>query len=73
MIKINVVGKPCPVPLNEFRKAIRRAPVGEIIEIIGTHELSKGEIALAAEETGQEILEIDEKDGVWRIGVKKVR
>ncbi|MBO8174881.1 sulfurtransferase TusA family protein [Thermococcus sp. M39] len=73
MIKINVIGKECPIPLNEFRKALRKAKVGEIIEIVGTHELSKGEIALAADETGQEILEIDEKDGVWRIVVKKVR
>ncbi|AHF80239.1 sulfurtransferase TusA family protein [Thermococcus paralvinellae] len=73
MIKINVIGKECPIPLNEFRKALRKAKVGEIIEIVGTHELSKGEIALAADETGQEILEIDEKDGIWRIVVKKVR
>ncbi|WP_457753959.1 sulfurtransferase TusA family protein [Thermococcus sp.] len=73
MIKINVIGKECPIPLNEFRKALRKAKVGEIIEIVGTHELSKGEIALAADETGQEILEIDEKNGVWRIVVKKVR
>ena len=73
MIKINVIGKECPIPLNEFRKALRKAKVGEIIEIVGTHELSKGEIALAADETGQEILEIDEKDGVWRIVVRKVR
>ena len=73
MIRINVIGKECPIPLNEFRKALRKAKVGEIIEIVGTHELSKGEIALAADETGQEILEIDEKDGVWRIVVRKVR
>ncbi|ADT83817.1 sulfurtransferase TusA family protein [Thermococcus barophilus] len=73
MIKINVIGKECPIPLNEFRKALRKAKVGEVIEIVGTHELSKGEIALAADETGQEILEIDEKDGIWRIVVKKVR
>jgi len=73
MIKIDVIGKDCPIPLNEFRKALRKAPAGEIIEIVGTHELSKGEIALAAEETGQEILEIDEKEGVWKIVVRKVR
>jgi len=73
MIRIDVIGKECPIPLNEFRKALRKAKVGEIIEIVGTHELSKGEIALAADETGQEILEIDEKDGVWRIVVRKVR
>ena len=73
MIRIDVIGKECPIPLNEFRKALRKAKVGEIIEIVGTHELSKGEIALAADETGQEILEIDEKNGIWRIVVKKVR
>ncbi|MCD6559753.1 sulfurtransferase TusA family protein [Palaeococcus sp. (in: euryarchaeotes)] len=73
MIKIDVIGKPCPVPLNEFRKALRRAKIGELIEIVGTHELSKGEIAMAADETGQEIVEIEEKEGVWRIIIKKVR
>ncbi|RLF90294.1 sulfurtransferase TusA family protein [Thermococci archaeon] len=73
MIKIDVIGKPCPVPLNEFRKALRRAKIGELIEIVGTHELSKGEIAMAADETGQEIVEIEEKEGIWRIIIKKVR
>lgn len=73
MIKIDVIGKSCPVPLNEFRKTLRRAKIGELIEIVGTHELSKGEIAMAADETGQEIVEIEEKDGVWRIVIRKVR
>jgi len=66
-IKVDVTGETCPVPLVELRKA---AP-GEIVEVVGTHPASKKEIPMAVEALGSELVDVDEKDGVWKIRVRK--
>ena len=70
-IKIDVKGETCPVPLVEMRKALRKASSGEIVEVIGTHPASKKEIPMAVESLGLELVDVEEKDGVWRIRIRK--
>jgi tRNA 2-thiouridine synthesizing protein A len=70
-IKIDVKGETCPVPLVEMRKAIKKASPGEIVEVIGTHPASKKEIPMAVEALGLELVDIEEKDGVWHIRIRK--
>ncbi len=65
------MGKTCPKPLIEARKAMRDADPGEIIEIRGDHEPSKKEIPMAVGLLGNELLGIDESDGVWTIRIRK--
>lgn len=70
-LKIDVKGETCPVPLVEARKALRKASPGEIIEITGTHPASKKEIPMAVEALGMELLSVEEKDGIWKIKIKR--
>ncbi len=70
-LKIDVTGETCPVPLVEVRKALRKASPGEIIEVVGTHPASKKEIPMAVEALGSELVDIEEKDGVWKIKIRK--
>ncbi len=70
VIKIDVTGKTCPVPLVEVRKAIRQAKEGDIIEITGTKEASKKEIPMAVEAAGKEIKEIIDDGNIWKIVIK---
>jgi TusA-related sulfurtransferase len=70
-LKIDVTGETCPVPLVELRKALRKAAPGEIVEVVGTHPASKKEIPMAVEALGSELVDVDEKDGVWKIRVRK--
>ena len=70
-LKIDVTGETCPVPLVELRKALRKASPGEIVEVVGTHPASKKEIPMAVEALGSELVDVDEKDGVWKIRVRK--
>ena len=53
-IKVNCIGETCPIPLVETRKAIRKAHLGDIIEVIGSHPSSKKEIPMAINEMGLE-------------------
>ncbi|MGD0818998.1 MAG: sulfurtransferase TusA family protein, partial [Methanomassiliicoccales archaeon] len=36
-IKVDCLGKNCPTPLVETRKALRKAKKGDVVEIIGDH------------------------------------
>ncbi len=70
-IKVDCTGETCPIPLVETRKALRKAKSGDIVEVIGTHPSSKKEIPMAVKALGLEVLDIQEKDGVWRIRIRR--
>ena len=70
-IKVNCMGETCPVPLVETRKALRKAKEGDVVEVIGTHPSSKKEIPMAIKALGLEIIDTQEKDGVWKIRIQR--
>jgi tRNA 2-thiouridine synthesizing protein A len=70
-IKVDCTGETCPIPLVETRKALRKAKEGDIIEVTGTHPSSKKEIPLAVKALGLELLSQEEKDGVWKIRIRR--
>ena len=70
-IKVDCTGETCPVPLVETRKALRKAKEGDIVEVVGTHPSSKKEIPMAVKALGLELIYIQEKDGVWKIKIRR--
>jgi TusA-related sulfurtransferase len=70
-LKIDVKGETCPVPLVETRKVLKKASSGDIIEITGTHPASKKEIPMAVEALGLELINVEEKNGIWKIKIKR--
>ena len=72
-INVDCMGKNCPTPLAETRKAIRKAAIGDVIEIKGNHPASKKEIPMAVASLGQELLDVREEDGAWWIRIKKIK
>jgi TusA-related sulfurtransferase len=72
-IKVDCTGKNCPTPLVETRKAIRKASVGDTIEVTGDHPASKKEIPMAVSSLQQELVGVSEEGNKWRIRIKKIR
>ena len=70
-IMVDCTGETCPVPLDETRKALRKAKEGDIVEVIGTHPSSKKEIPMAIKALGLKLIDIEEKDGVWKIRIQR--
>ena len=70
-IKVDCTGETCPVPLVETRKALMKAKQGDIVEVIGTHPTSQKEIPMAVKALGLELIDIQEKDGVWSIKIRR--
>ena len=70
-IKVDCTGETCPVPLVETRKALRKAKEGDVVEVIGTHPASKKEIPMAVKALGLELIDVQEKEGAWRIKIRR--
>ena len=70
-IKIDVCCQTCPQPLVEFRKAVRLASPGDVLEIIGTHPTSKQEIPLAVKALNLELLSVEQEGDTWKIRVRR--
>ncbi len=70
-IKVDCRGQTCPVPLVETRKALRKAEAGDVVEVTGTHPSSKKEIPMAVKALGLELIDIQDKDGVWKIRIRR--
>jgi TusA-related sulfurtransferase len=71
ILRVDVVGETCPVPLIEVRKAIRKAQPGDVIEITGTHPSSKKEIPMAVEASGLKVIDLKEEGNQWTIQIQK--
>ena len=70
-IKVDCSNQTCPVPLVETRKALRKAKEGDVVEVTGTHTASKKEIPMAVKALGLELMDVQEKDGVWKIRIRR--
>ena len=59
------------MPLVETRKALRKAVLGDIVQVIGTHPVSKKEIPMAVEALKLKLLSVDGLDTEWRIVIQR--
>ena len=52
-------------------QALRKAEPGDIVEVVGTHPASKKEIPMAVKALGLELVDVEEKGGVWTIRIRR--
>ena len=71
VIRLDVKGETCPVPLVEVRKALRKASPGDVVEVVGTHASSKKEIPLAVKALKLELLGVEEEGDTWTIRIQR--
>ena len=68
---VDAKGQSCPGPLVSLAKAIRDASTGALFELLATDPGSKSDVPSWAELSGNELLESEESDGVYRFVVRK--
>ena len=68
---IDAKGAILPGPLVSLAKAIRDASSGALFELLATDPGSKSDVPSWAELSGNELLETDESDGVYRYVIRK--
>ena len=68
---VDAKGQSCPGPLVSLAKAIRDASSGALFELLATDPGSQSDVPSWAELSGNELLETDESDGVYRYIIRK--
>lgn len=68
---LDAKGLNCPLPILKAKKALKDVPEGGTLEILATDPGSIADFAAFARTTGNEVIEQDEADGVYRFVLRK--
>lgn len=70
---LDCVGLYCPLPIVKTAAKIKELKAGQILEIVADDKGIKMDMPAWCKSTGQEFLGVEEKDGEYRVYVKKIR
>ncbi len=71
--KLDCFGLLCPMPIIATAKKMRELKVGQVLEVLATDEGIKEDMPAWCKATGQEYLGGEEKEGEYRVFVKKIK
>lgn len=64
-------GLSCPMPILKLAKTIKGIESGKVLELLGTNPGSKTDVPAWCEKTGNEFLEQEDEDGVYKFYIRK--
>jgi tRNA 2-thiouridine synthesizing protein A len=65
-------GLSCPLPIAKTAQAMRELASGDVVEVLATDPGSVPDFQAWSENTGNELIEHGEADGVFRFVIRKV-
>ena len=68
---LDCIGLYCPIPIVKTAARIKAMKVGEVLEITADDKGIKMDMPAWARSTGNEFLGVEEKDGEFKVYVKK--
>jgi TusA-related sulfurtransferase len=68
---LDCVGLYCPVPIFETRKKMDDLENGQVLKMMADDPGSKPDMESWAKSTGNELLKVDEEDGIFTFYIKK--
>jgi tRNA 2-thiouridine synthesizing protein A len=68
---LDLKGLKCPLPALFARRALTRAPVGGVIEIVSDDPLAAIDVPHMCNKEGHEVLAIDRRDGAVRLVLRR--
>jgi tRNA 2-thiouridine synthesizing protein A len=69
---LDAKGLNCPLPILKARKALKDVNEGGTLEILATDPGSIADFQAFCRQTGNELMEHSEDDGIYRFLIKKV-
>ena len=68
---LDCVGLYCPMPIVNTAKKMKELEKGQVLEVLSDDDGIKEDMPSWCKTTGNEFLDIEEEDGVYRVFVKK--
>ncbi len=72
-VSIDLKGLACPMPVLKTKKALDSMEVGQILFVEVSDKGSKADIPAMLKRTGNELLEMEEKENVFTFFIKKIK
>ena len=69
---LDTKGMNCPIPILKAKKALSGVPAGEVLEIIATDPGAVADFEAFCRQTGNELVESSEENGVYSFHIKRV-
>lgn len=73
MNTLDCKGLMCPMPTVELTKRIRKMKVGDELELVSDDPNSKEDIPAWCKRTGNQLVGLEEADGIYTFHIKKLR
>ena len=70
-ITVDARGQSCPGPLVSLARALKQAQRGDLLELLATDPGSKSDVPSWATISGNELVESEENDNVYRYLIRK--
>ncbi|HXX57924.1 MAG TPA: sulfurtransferase TusA family protein [Thermodesulfovibrionales bacterium] len=71
-VSIDLKGLNCPMPVLKTKKALDSMQPGQVLFVEATDKGSKADIQAMLKRTGNELLEMDEKENILTFFIKKL-
>jgi len=68
---LDAKGMNCPLPILKAKNALKQLPAGGTLEIFATDPGAVKDFAAFCRTTGNELVEHDEDDGIYRFIIKR--
>jgi len=70
---LDAFGLMCPMPVYKTAQKIKELQIGQILEVLATDPGIKEDMPAWCRTTGNEMVSIEEKDGEYRVYVRKLK
>ena len=70
---LDTLGLYCPMPIVKTAEKIKDLTIGQVLEIISDDEGIKEDMPAWCKRTGNEFLRTEEREGEYRVYVKKLK
>lgn len=70
-VTLDAKGLNCPLPILKARKSLKEVPDGGTLEILATDPGAVADFQAFCRQTGNELVEHSEDDGIYRFLIKK--
>ncbi len=70
---LDTLGLYCPMPIVKTAEKIKDIEIGQVLEVISDDEGIKEDMPAWCKRTGNECLRIEEREGQYRVYVKKLK
>ena len=70
---LDTLGLYCPMPIVKTAKKIKDLKIGQVLDVISDDEGIKEDMPAWCKRTGNEFLRTEEREGEYRVYVKKLK